>query len=104
MSRSFNQRTVAGCVLGGHETPRQDRHGCPLVQALIRKVQDMGIADAPEDIERELDKYRTVARVLECPLVARLAAEDLVAIVAARELSLRSDWTKRPEPLIPALA
>jgi hypothetical protein len=74
------------------------------VQALARRVHDLGIADAPEEVECELDKYRAVARVLDCPLVARLAARDLHALVAARQVSLPSEWAAQPEPLGPALA
>lgn len=104
MSRNFNQRTVATCVFRGHEIPGHDRGGCPLVQALIRRIHDLEIADAPADVEYELDKYRAVARVLDCPLVARLASSDLHALVAAREISQRSEWARERAPLTPALA
>lgn len=104
MSRHYSPRTVATCVFRGHETPAHDRDGCPLVQALIRRIQDNGSAAAPAELQRELDKYRAVARVLDCPLVARLAVTDLHALVAARELSRRSDRTREPARLEPALA
>ena len=104
MSRDFGQRTVASCVFRGHETPEHDRQGCPLVQALVRRIHDLDIADASAEVESEIEKYRAVARVLECPLVARLAAPDLHALVAAREISLRSESARRPAMLEPALA
>lgn len=104
MSRNLKQRTVATCVFRGHELPAHDRGGCPLVQALIRRIHDLELADAPGDVENELDKYRAVARVLDCPLVARLASSDLHALVAAREISRRSEWAREPAPLVPAVA
>ena len=104
MSSFIKQCTVAACVFRGHETPAHDRQGCPLVQALVRRLQDLEIADMPGDVERELDKYRAVARVLDCPLIAKLAVDDLHALVAARQASSRSDWARRPAPLAPALA
>jgi hypothetical protein len=51
----------------------QDRHECPLVQALVRRVRNLGIDDVPACVDRELDKYRSVARVLNCPLLANLS-------------------------------
>lgn len=96
--------SVAACVFRGHETPEHDRGGCPLVQALLRRVNDLEVSGAPGDVERELDKCRAVARVLDCPLVAKLATQDLRALVAARQISWRSDWARRPAPLEPALA
>jgi hypothetical protein len=91
-------------VFRGHETPEHDRKGCPLVQALIRRVNDFEMSGAPGDVERELDRYRAVARVLECPLVAKLATQDLRALVAARQISWQSDWAGRPARLEPVLA
>lgn len=81
------RRTVAACVLAGHEVPADDRQGCPLIQALVRRVNTLGIADDPQLLGRELDKYRAVSRVLDCPLIAKLAVEDLHALVAARQVS-----------------
>ena len=81
------RRTVAACVLAGHEVPAHDRQGCPLIQALVRRVNNLGIAEDPELLGRELDKYRAVSRVLDCPLIAKLAVEDLHALVAARQVS-----------------
>jgi hypothetical protein len=75
-----------------------------LVQALIRRIHDNGIADSPAAVASELDKYRAVARVLDCPLVARLAVTDLRALVATRDLSRRSDWAPEPELPEPVLA
>jgi hypothetical protein len=91
-------------VFRGHQTPADDRGGCPLVQTLIRRVTDLELAGEPEDAERELEKYRAVARVLDCPLVAKLAVQDLRALVAARQVSWRSDWAERPARVQPALA
>lgn len=104
MSSLFNQRTVAACVFRGHATPEHDRQGCPLVQALARRVHDLEKSGAPESVELELDKYRAVARVLDCPLVAKLAPQDLHALVAARGISLRSDWARHPPRLATAPA
>ena len=104
MSRHLGQQTVAACVFRGHETPAHDRGGCPLVQALIRRVSNLELAGEPEDAERELQKYRAVARVLDCPLVAKLALQDLRALVAARQVSWRSDWAERPVRVEPAIA
>ena len=104
MSRHFSQQTVATCVFRGHETPAHDRQGCPLVQALARRVYGIEMSGSPEDVERELDKCRAVARVLECPLIAKLGVQDLHALVAARQVSLQSEWARRPLPLATAPA
>ena len=104
MSRHFSPQTVAACVFGGHETPAHDRQGCPLVQALARRVYGIEMSGSPEDVERELDKYRAVARVLACPLIAKLGVQDLHALVAARQVSLQSEWARRPLPLATAPA
>lgn len=96
--------SITACVFRGHQTPEHDRKGCPLVQALLRRVNDLEIAGTPGDIERELDRYRVAARALDCPLVAKLAPEDLRALVAARQISWRSDWAKRSPRLEPVLA
>jgi hypothetical protein len=104
MSRHFSQQTVAACVFRGHETPAHDRCGCPLVQALIRRTSSLELTGEPEDAERGLEKYRAVARVLDCPLVAKLAVEDLRALVAARQIRWRADWAERPARVEPALA
>jgi hypothetical protein len=104
VSPHFNQRTVAACVFRGHETPAHDRQGCPLVQALARRVYGIEMSGSPEEVERELDKYRAVARVLECPLIAKLGVQDLHALVAARQVSLQSEWARRPLPLATAPA
>lgn len=99
MSSHLNQRTVAACVFRGHETPAHDRQGCPLIQALARRAHDIEMSGAPEDVARELDKYRAVARVLDCPLIAKLAVQDLHALVAARQINLQSERARRPLPL-----
>jgi hypothetical protein len=95
--------SITTCVFRSHHTPEHDREGCPLVRTLIRRIDALEMSGAPGDIERELDKYRAVARVLECPLVPKLAAQDLRALVAARQISWRSDWARQPVRL-PALA
>ena len=69
-------QTVAACVFEGHAAAHE-RHECPLVQMLVRRLQNLGIEDSPAHVDRELDKYRPVARVLGCPLVARLSLFDL---------------------------
>jgi hypothetical protein len=42
--------------------------------------------------------------VLECPLIAKLGVQDLHALVAARQVSLQSEWARRPLPLATAPA
>jgi hypothetical protein len=69
-------QTVATCVFQGHSGARQ-QHDCPLVQMLVRRWRNLGIEDNPAYVDRELDRYRPVARVLGCPLVAKLALFDL---------------------------
>ena len=69
-------QTVAACVFQGHSGAQQ-QHDCPLVQMLIRRLRNLGIEDNPAYVDRELDRYRPVARVLGCPLVAKLALFDL---------------------------
>lgn len=104
MSRNVGQQTVAACVFRGHETPAHDSGGCPLLQTLISRVERLELAGEPVDAEREIERYRAVARVLDCPLVAKLAEQDLRALVAARQVSWRPDWEERPAAAIPALA
>ena len=73
------RRTVAACVFQGHPAAGDDRHECPLVQVLMRRVRAREIAaDSPAYAARELDKYRAVARVLNCPLLAKVTLEDLI--------------------------
>jgi hypothetical protein len=74
-----DRRTVAACVFQGHEAPAHARHECPLVQVLARRVRNLGIEDIPACVNRELDKYRSVARVLDCPLLAKITVQDLSA-------------------------
>ena len=69
-------QTVAACVFQGHSAAHE-RHECPLVQMLVRRLHNLGIEDTPAYVDRELDKYRPVARVLGCPLVAKLSLFDL---------------------------
>lgn len=96
--------SITTCVFRDHEMPDHDRGGCPLVQALIRRVNDVEMSGAPPDVEREFDRYRAAARALECPLVAKLTTQDLRALVAARQIRWQSDWARRPAPLLPVLA
>lgn len=102
MSSHFNQRTVAACVFREHATPEHDRHGCPLVAALVRRIHNLETSGLSEDVEREIDRYRAVARVLDCPLVAKLAAQDLRALVVARQISPRPDRVRPPAQLATA--
>ena len=74
---SCDRDTVAACVFRGHAAATHGRHECPLVQALARRVRNLGIEDVPAYVDRELDKYRAVARVLDCPMLARLTLNDL---------------------------
>lgn len=74
---SCDHRTVAACVFQGHEGAALGRHECPLVQVLARRVHNLGIEDEPACIDRELNKYRAVARVLDCPLLAQLSRLDV---------------------------
>jgi hypothetical protein len=71
---SSDRRTVAACVFQGHVAVGHGRHECPLVQALARRLLDGEIAGAPECMEREVFKYRAVARVIACPLLAALTS------------------------------
>jgi hypothetical protein len=64
----------------------------------------MELAGEPEDVEREIERYRTVARVLDCPLIAKLGVQDLHALIVARQVSSQSDWAERLRPRVPALA
>jgi hypothetical protein len=75
---SSHRRTVAACVFQGHPADGHHRHECPLVQALARRLLDGEIEDAPECVEREVCKYRTVARVIGCPLLAKLSRPMLI--------------------------
>ena len=88
--------SITACVFRGHETAEHDRRGCPLVRALVRRVNDLEMSGAPGDVERELERYQAAARALHCPLVAKLAPDDLRALVAARQISWRTDWARRP--------
>jgi hypothetical protein len=69
-------QTVAACVFQEHSAAHE-RHECPLVQMLVRRLHNLGIQDSPAYVDRELDKYRPVARVLGCPLLAKLSLFDL---------------------------
>jgi hypothetical protein len=104
MAPQVEQRTIATCVFRDHETSEHDRQGCPLVAALVRRMDDLELSDAPQDVEREIKKYRAVARVLDCPLIAKLAVQDLHALVVARQVSLQSEWAARPAQLAPVTA
>lgn len=64
---SSDRRTVAACVFQGHAMAG---HECPLAQALARRLLEGEIADSPNCVEREVCKYRAIARVLGCPLIA----------------------------------
>ena len=75
---SSERRTVAACVFQGHAAAGHDRHECPLVQVLTRRVRDGEIEDSPAHVDRELDKYRALARVLSCPLLAKVTLDDLI--------------------------
>jgi len=75
---SSERQTVAACVFQGHAAAGHDRHECPLVQVLTRRVRDRKIENSPAHIDRELDKYRALAGVLSCPMLAKLTLDDLV--------------------------
>jgi|tagenome__1003787_1003787.scaffolds.fasta_scaffold15763319_1 hypothetical protein len=75
---SSERQTVAACVFQGHPAAGHDRHECPLVQVLTRRVRAAGIEDSPAYVDRELDKYRALARVLSCPLLAKVTLDDLI--------------------------
>jgi hypothetical protein len=63
-------RTIAACVLGRHETPGCGRRDCPLVRTLGRRLSDLRTAGAAEDVDREVDRYQSIARVLGCPILS----------------------------------
>ena len=72
-----DRQTVAACVFRGHDAPGHGQHECPLVQVLVRRLRNLGIDDVPAYVDRELDKYRSVARVLDCPMLAKVTLRDL---------------------------
>ena len=96
--------SVASCVFRNHQTLEGDQQGCPLVAALVRRIQDLEMSGMSKDVEPAIEKYRTVARVLDCPLIAKLGAQDLRALVVARQIDPRSDWVRRSIPLVTAPA
>ena len=65
---SYHQ-TVEACVFQGHAAGHDCRE-CPLVQVLVRRVRNLGIEDSPAHVDRELDKYRALARVLNFQMPA----------------------------------
>jgi hypothetical protein len=71
---SSDRWTVAACVFQGHAAEGHGRHECPLAQALARRLLDGEIAGSPQCVEREICKYRAVARVIACPLLAALTS------------------------------
>ncbi len=62
-------RTIVACVLGQHETPGCGRSDCPLVRTLGRRLSDLRTAGAAEEADREVNRYRSIARVLGCPIL-----------------------------------
>ena len=73
------RQTVAACVFQGHAAGHDCRE-CPLVQVLLRRVRDLGIEDSPAHVDRELDKYRALARVLNCPQLARISLDHFLDV------------------------
>ena len=69
METNCEGRTIAACVLGRHETPGCGRRDCPLVRTLGRRLSVLRTAGAAEDADREVDRYRSIARVLGCPIL-----------------------------------
>lgn len=74
---SGERQTVVACVFQGHAAGH-DRHECPLVQVLTRRIRNAGIEDSPAYVAREFDKYRALARVLSCPMLAKMTLNDLI--------------------------
>ena len=72
-------QTVAACVFQGHAAGHDCRE-CPLVQVLVRRVRDLGIEDSPAHVNRELDKYRSLARVLNCPQLAKISLDHFLDV------------------------
>lgn len=93
---SSERQTVAACVFQDHATAGHDRHECPLVQVLTRRVRDRGTEDSPAYVDRELDKYRALARVLSCPLLAKVTLDDLIT-----HSSLGARFSRFPTPRVP---
>ena len=97
-------QTVAACVFQGHSAAH-GRHECPLVQMLVRRLHNLGIEDSPAHVDRELDKYRPVARVLGCSVVANLSLFDLSPrSVMPSLLDARCSQPPTPREPLPRLA
>jgi hypothetical protein len=75
---SSERQTVAACVFQDHAAAGHERHECPLVRVLTRRVRAAGIEDSPAYVDRELDRYRALARVLSCPMLAKVTFDDLI--------------------------
>lgn len=95
---SCDRNTVAACVFQGHDAAMQGHHACPLVQTLARRVRNLGIEDVPASLDRELNKYRAVARVLACPMFAAECAEGGVTTGSPRGVRF-SPLPRLPVPL-----
>jgi hypothetical protein len=93
---SSERQTVAACVFQGHAAAGHERHECPLVQVLTRRVRAGGIEDSPAHVDRELDKYRALARVLSCPMLAKVTLEDLIT-----HSPLGARFSRLPIPHVP---
>ena len=81
------RQTVAACVFQGHAAGHDCRE-CPLVQVLVRRVRALGIEDSPALVDRELDKYRSLARVLNCPQLAKISFDHFFDVRCADRTAL----------------
>lgn len=90
------RQTVAACVFQGHAAAGHERHECPLVQVLTRRVRAVGIEDSPAYVDRELDRYRALARVLRCPMLAKVTLDDLITLSP-----LGARFSRLPIPHVP---
>ena len=90
---SSERQTVAACVFQGHAAAG---HECPLVRVLTRRVCAAGIQDSPAYVARELDKYRALARVLSCPMLAKVTLAELIT-----HSPLGARFSRLPRPHVP---
>jgi hypothetical protein len=95
------QQTVAACVFQGHDAGHDCRE-CPLVQVLVRRVRDLGIEDSPAHVDRELDKYRSLARILNCPQLAKISLDHFldVRVRGPHRTTTNAALTARRTPLM----
>ena len=95
---SSERQTVAACVFGGHGAAGHDRHECPLVKVLTRRIRDQEIENSPAHVDRELDKYRALVGILSCPMLAKVTLDDLI-----KRSPPGARYARLPTPRVPLL-